>query len=463
MVFNDVLRPIVDELNELIENKLNLPDFGNVNVKITNLAHDNLGANMLLGMVLSFSATYCCRFCEATTEETQTMYREVSSILRENVKEKLLKIQSKMDDKTKNFDHIETRGFKQLTELARLYNFKIERCSSVDLFHDFLEGIIPKDVQKVLYHLIFILKIPEVEIIDLINSFNFGSLDISHKPSNVKIRNPKLGLSGTQNKTLLENFPFIFGHLFTNAKERRHLNFINNLIELTYIAFKTTLTEDEIDRFADCAAQHLKTVKTFYKAKLSRKHHFLIHYPRMMRYLGPPIHTSSQAYESKHKFFTQQIRKSSVGKNVVKTLAIRHQSVQAVQMARGFKHELTYGKVTQLTSADCELWCQKYPQLSGTSTKKISWLKYGYSYSNFLFFWNNNQLYEILAILKDNQKIYLATKNYEFDMDTSNASCKIKTTSNEILIDFDTVKLTPTFNKIFCKGDKGFHVKFFKN
>ncbi|KAJ8025046.1 hypothetical protein HOLleu_35140 [Holothuria leucospilota] len=50
---------------------------------------------------------------------------------------------------------------------------------------------------------------------------------------------------------------------------------------------------------------HCHFLRLFPDTQLIPKHHFLLHYPRSIRYLGPLQHYSSMLFEAKHKQLKQ--------------------------------------------------------------------------------------------------------------------------------------------------------------
>lgn len=58
---------------------------------------------------------------------------------------------------------------------------------------------------------------------------------------------------------------------------------------------------------------------------LKPKHHFLIHYPRVMKIIGPLANVSSSRDEAKHQEGKQAARAAICRKNINHTIAVRHQ------------------------------------------------------------------------------------------------------------------------------------------
>ena len=59
------------------------------------------------------------------------------------------------------------------------------------------------------------------------------------------------------------------------------------------------------------------------------KHHYLLHYPKLILQLGPMIRLWTLIFESKHTFFKECSRKLKNFKHLTSTIANRHQLLQA--------------------------------------------------------------------------------------------------------------------------------------
>ncbi|XP_076135690.1 uncharacterized protein LOC143118536 [Alosa pseudoharengus] len=69
--------------------------------------------------------------------------------------------------------------------------------------------------------------------------------------------------------------------------------------------------------------EHHQLFKELYPSKnLIPKHHFMVHYPRCIRQIGPLIHIWTMRFEAKHKFFKDCVKNF---KNLTVSLAKKHQ------------------------------------------------------------------------------------------------------------------------------------------
>lgn len=438
-------------------NGIQVEGYGTIKGTIICTSHDNLAAHMLFCMILGFRGRYCCRFCKITVDDSLMATKEEKELLRVNIEND---IENAMDENGRVTDHHKSYGFTGKSELLKLNYFKIETGSSVDPFHDLLEGIVPRDLKHVFSYMIRNMKVSEQHIGDLIHAFKFGILSNSHKPANVKLAkdSQKLGLSAMQTLTLILNFKYIFGHLFVTPDDHAILNFVNNLKSAVCLSFKTTITENDIDKLDVCIEKHLSKLNILFpESTKSRKHHWWTHYPTVIRRLGPPGLMSTAAFEHKHIFFTRHIRKTTVNKNVIKTLAMRHQFVMATKLTEGCDDQLAFGKICQAQKDIREIWEKQLNLGPDDDIEDVSWVKLGYKYAPSYLFYRNDRLIEIQNIVKFGTHLFIKGKEYDKETDDG-ISFKLLGVKSEVYLSFNKLKFHKTYNKVMSTCDKSYHV-----
>ena len=75
-------------------------------------------------------------------------------------------------------------------------------------------------------------------------------------------------------------------------------------------------------------ADHLQLYKDTFNMSLTPKQHFLVHYARSVRTLGPLNAFSCIRFEAKHKELKRMANTSNNFKNIAKTVAKKHQMKQ---------------------------------------------------------------------------------------------------------------------------------------
>lgn len=116
-----------------------------------------------------------------------------------------------------------------------------------------------------------------------------------------------LGLNAIQSWCLLRNIPLLFGDLIETDDKHWHLLLL--LLHIVNIIFSPVLSEGMTIYLKHLSIDHHKLVKQLFpEINLLPKHHFMIHYPRSIRRIGPILHTWCMRYEAKHNFFKHQLK-----------------------------------------------------------------------------------------------------------------------------------------------------------
>lgn len=86
--------------------------------------------------------------------------------------------------------------------------------------------------------------------------------------------------------------------------------------------------------FTEESIQSMQTKAVFPDFKLWPKHHYFEHYPELTKCFGPLVHLLTMRFEGKHLFVFQKddTRHTKNFKNILKTLAARHQHMMAYHL-----------------------------------------------------------------------------------------------------------------------------------
>lgn len=324
---NNILEVIVSEV-KLLENIGITVNERNIKGTIVNASFDNLGGNSCFGFVESFRANYFCRVCLCHRDDCQNMTVENPSDIRtkENYDETIAVIQT---TDSKKIDVKTTKGLKRYCILNDLLSFHMLENLSVDLMHDLLEGVIPFLLRKLFKHCIEknIFTLERLE--NMIQYFNYGSLSKKNQPSKINLGKKNLGQSAHQIYCLMVNIPFI---LINFKKDLASVWMsVETLLQIMQILFSDNINENDLMRLTTLIDSHLTSVIDYFEASLLPKHHFLLHYPRVIRTMGPVILMWTMRFEAKHHFFKDLVRKKKNFINLPKTLAYKHQEIQFAQ------------------------------------------------------------------------------------------------------------------------------------
>ncbi|XP_028451665.1 uncharacterized protein LOC114566987 isoform X3 [Perca flavescens] len=154
-------------------------------------------------------------------------------------------------------------------------------------------------------------------------AFNYGYLEKKNKPTNINLdcAGHGIGLNASQTLCLITNIPLIFGDLVPEDDLHWHLLLL--LLNIINIVFSYSITEGMTVYLKHLIIEHHKLFKELYPSKnLLPKHHFMVHYPRCIRKIGPLIHIWTMKLEAKHKFFKDCVKNF---KNLTVSLAKKHQ------------------------------------------------------------------------------------------------------------------------------------------
>lgn len=73
--------------------------------------------------------------------------------------------------------------------------------------------------------------------------------------------------------------------------------------------------------------------EVFPEFTLLPKHHYVEHYPELIKCFGPLVHLWTMRFEGKHRFFKRIVHDTLNFKHVLKTLATRHQHMMAYYLS----------------------------------------------------------------------------------------------------------------------------------
>lgn len=285
------------------------------------MTFDNLGGNVALGFVQSFSATFFCRMCLCSKEETKKLstalpekYRTLSNY-QEAIQ--IIKNSSEVDLK-------ETKGIAEYCILNDLKYFHILENWTADIMHDLCEGTI-KVVLDIFFEVGIKQKIfSEDDIKNRISNYHgYGIQNSQFIPSAVKLTTKNLNQSASQMKCLIQHLPFIFYSYKNHPKLETPWKCINAMLTILRICYSNAISErnlNELELAVKCLIEELQKIGENSKPKL----HFILHYSEIIRRSGPLCHMSTLRYEMKHKSLTSTMKNSNNFKCVTQSMTGRY-------------------------------------------------------------------------------------------------------------------------------------------
>lgn len=276
---------------------------------------DNLGINTALGFVKSFNANTMCRFCKANKFFIKNMCIEIEKLNRT----KSNYISDLNEQNTFNTGIVENSVFNQIE------NFHVIDNMICDPMHDLLEGVFQYNFTQILSYFIN----SKVLDLDAINSriknFNFGETEKDYKPTKIKkdhLKNNHFSMSAREMWCFVHHFSMLFGDMVTD-KEDEVWKFAMKNIELLDFIFQDYFNEVKVNHLIDLVQQINTMYTNIFKTDLKPKHHFLIHYGRIVRSSGPVRYLNCLRYESKHQVIKSYCNNMTCRKNICQSIATK--------------------------------------------------------------------------------------------------------------------------------------------
>jgi len=313
-----VLRPLLMELQVLEQRGiyLDIPDGKRCyKVFVSVITGDNLFLNGILGFVESFTASYPCRHCHIHRNKFQDVKIEEETSLRT----------SKSYDTALTSQLVQETGIKQRCPLNDLVHFHAAENYVQDIMHDVFEGVCAYDIPLMcsayVSHGYF--DLPALN--HRLQTFCYGYSDAANKPPVIQSLNVEmLPFEASQSWCLTRVLSLVVGDLVPESDDTWQLYLLlRNIID---IILAPSVSEDDVSLLSVLVAEYLEMRKNLFpNQSLKNKHHHLIHYPTLIRRVGPLQRYWCMRFESKHQRCKKLLHISGNFKNVLKSCAFRHQ------------------------------------------------------------------------------------------------------------------------------------------
>lgn len=335
-----VFQTLINDLNSLRDDGLYITVNGQLK-KIYFLTSliigDNLGLNGILGFGESFGNSRFCRICYASPEECRIMTKEDLSLLRTVDKYKL-DIENIEPEKT---------GVKCKCFFNNLGDFHVINNSYCDCMHDYCEGVCMYTMANIINHIVVIKKYLTIEQLNaLIQAFDYG-LDATNIPPKINLdyiqRTEKLKMSAAEILVLVRYFGCIVGyHIPLDDQCWKLYKYLRSQL---HILLAPCITDADIQQFHETNILFNKLyIKLF--GKLKPTFHMLIHYPMLLRKLGPLVGIWMMRFESKHRQLKEIISATSSKKDVLITIAKRYLlGIMKFKNTTFSSEEIHYGEI----------------------------------------------------------------------------------------------------------------------
>ncbi|XP_055908123.1 uncharacterized protein LOC129942965 isoform X1 [Eupeodes corollae] len=281
---------------------------------------DNLGLNTILGYSKSFNSHYYCRICTCSKTQNHVTCSDKSSYHRTFIgyKNDIVKF-------SKSSERMINTGIREESVFNNIPSFHVVHNVTVDIMHDIFEGVCHYDLCKLFNQFILV---DNFFSLDVLNNrtqlFKYSKSEIGNIAPIIKpehIQRQKLNMSAKEMWTFCRFLPIIIGDLVPEKNNHwKLLTFLNKIID---IVLKSDFKEVDIHNLQTLISRHHSRYIKLFNEKLKPKFHFMIHYPYVMRMLGPLKHFWSFRFESKHKELKNYCNSITSRKNLPLSLGIK--------------------------------------------------------------------------------------------------------------------------------------------
>lgn len=322
---NKVFEPLMTDLKVLEERGIMISDGSVVRATLVAISGDNLGSHSIGGFLENFSrADHFCRYCEID-RDTFVNEPHLSGTTRT-----AQLYQSHLDD-LKTSDTNSVCGIKSDSPFNQLAHFHVCQPGLPPcLGHDLFEGIVSYDLALFIGHLVKEKHFTYLQLNRCKNQFKYQGNDGIDKPADLSPGSERLSGHAAQNWCLLRLVPLLVGDRIKHPYDNEVWQLILQLREIVELVCAPAITAGQVAYLKVIIEEYIyDRKKLFPDHPLKPKHHYLCHYPELIIHFGPLIRLWTLRFESKHTFFKQCARKLHNFKSLCKTLAERHQLLQA--------------------------------------------------------------------------------------------------------------------------------------
>lgn len=326
--YQRALKPLLNDLCTLEKDGVFIECLGeSVRGTVSCVVSDNLAAHALAGFMQSFRAGYICRFCYATSDQIQlngVADCEFSLRTKDSHDRDVQAV-------TQGDGEIHFGVKKDCVLRESLEYFHPITGFPPDVLHDLFEGIVPVElalcVQEMIRLKYFTLEYLNRKIV----SFPYQHSDKLDKPKPISknfAAKRTIGGNGHENCTLLRLIPLMVGNEVPEGDGAWTV--LMDLKEIAELVLSPAFDDVSIQYLQTKIQDHRQILKeVFPELRLRPKHHYVEHYPDLIRCFGPLVHLWTMRFEGKHRFFKRVVHDTLNFKNVLKTLATRHQHMVA--------------------------------------------------------------------------------------------------------------------------------------
>ena len=276
-------------------------------------------------VLLSFSSRFSCRFCTADKLDFQA--REAGCFSQRTEENHKNHLQTIEENSLAN-----CYGVKRSCVLSeKRSHFNVTTGFPPDIVHDLFEGIIPIEIALCLTVFISKKYFTLATLNKAIEYFPYKWTDRTNRPHPVPLAyasNKTIGGNAHENWSLLRFFTLLLGQKVPiNEPAWQLLGDLKDIVDLVVFPVHTP---ESIGYLSFKISEHrVRFKEVFPDSNFRPKHHFLEHYPQLICEFGPMVALWTMRFEAKHSYFKRVVRHSTCFRNVLLSLAERHQFLMA--------------------------------------------------------------------------------------------------------------------------------------
>lgn len=337
--YDKVLEPLLQDLKNLEDHGVYVPLLGkSLRGTVQCVLADNLGAHSIAGFTESFSGDFFCRFCTAKSCDIRRDCVASGAFSLRTKEVYAAHVKVALEKKAHCF------GVKRECVLTKnLSHFHVVSGFPPDIAHDILEGIVPVELACCLTSIISKKLFTIDDLNKAILAFPYKWSDNTNKPHVLPqslLGRKTIGGNAHENWSLLRFLPFLIGSLV--PEDDLAWLVLMDLKDIVELVVAPVHTDESISYLESKIVEHRQRYEELFPGvRLLPKHHYLEHYPQMIRCFGPLVALWTMRFEAKHRFFKQIVKHTSCFRNVPLTLASKHQFMIAFHI-----NSLSYGKST---------------------------------------------------------------------------------------------------------------------
>ncbi|XP_011858410.1 PREDICTED: uncharacterized protein LOC105555968, partial [Vollenhovia emeryi] len=317
----NLFQPVIQDLIDLEKNGLIVTHNGkkeHIYFTLCLLLGDNLGIHSICGLSEGFNANYPCRMCKLHRNEMTTT--TVSD------DKKLRTVQNYSDDV--NIQNLAMTGIKEQCVWDTIPSFSFILSICFDIMHELLEGVCSYDLALIIYNLVYVKKYLSLETLNSrIFYFDYGPTESGNTVPRINkehLLSVKLRFSSTEMLCFVRYFGLMIGDLIPKEDDCWLLYVkLKTIVDITTAPYVNIRS---LKYLATLISEHHEMyLSAFPHMTLKPKHHYMLHYPQVMRNVGPLWFVCCLRWEAKHMPFKQAARATNSRRNLPLTLAIKHQ------------------------------------------------------------------------------------------------------------------------------------------